>query len=213
MHTIGLLGGVASGKSLVAGYLAEMGAGVLDADRVGHEVLCSAEVKRAALRRWGEKILGRNGEIDRSKLARIVFGDSPACRRERKYLEELTHPEIRRRLARQAKSMARAGKPAAILDAPLLLEAGWDKLCETLVFVEAPREQRLARAAARGWTHDDVAARERSQWPLERKRRRADAIIDNSASPSETRLQTERFWRRLMGESGDRGDFDQRHPP
>ena len=86
-----------------------------------------------------------------------------------------------------------------MLDAPLLLEAGWDRLCDALVFVEVPRELRLSRALARGWSEEEFAAREVAQESLDLKRSRADAIIDNSGSPEETRRQVERSWRCLIG--------------
>jgi len=198
MHTIGIIGGVASGKSLVAAYFAEQGAGVLDADRAGHEVLELPEVREAVRRRWGDGVFDTGGKIDRQRVAERVFRPGPEGHRDRKFLEDLTHPRIRQRLAEQTEAMARSGKKAAVLDAPLLLEAGWDKLSETLVFVDAPREQRLARAAARGWRHEDVAARESSQWPIEQKRRRADVVIDNSGTPEQTRAQVADVWRRLF---------------
>ncbi len=85
-----------------------------------------------------------------------------------------------------------------MLDAPLLLEAGWDKFCDTLVFVDAPRELRLARALARGWSEEDFAAREGVQESLDWKRRRADVVVDNSGSPEQTRSQVERLWHSLI---------------
>jgi dephospho-CoA kinase len=115
--------------------------------------------------------------------------------RERKYLEGLMHPRIGRVLADEAEGLAAAGTAAAVLDAPLILEAGWDKLCNTLVFVDAPLSARQSRASARGWTSADFAAREAAQLPPEAKRRRAHAVIDNSGSPQETQQQVERFWR------------------
>jgi dephospho-CoA kinase len=139
MKVIGMLGGVASGKSLVAQELARLGAGLLDADRAAHEVLRMPEVETAARERWGTKVFGPDGRIDRARLAEIVFADAPGGPRERKYLEQLTHPKIGPLLAREAERLAASGTAVAVLDAPLLLEAGWDKLCERLVFVDAPR--------------------------------------------------------------------------
>ena len=86
-----------------------------------------------------------------------------------------------------------------MLDAPLLLEAGWDGLCDTLVFVDAPRPLRMARAVGRGWREEEFAAREGVQKSLDSKRARADVIIDNSGSPESTRAQVERFWHTLVG--------------
>jgi dephospho-CoA kinase len=199
MRLIGILGGVASGKSLVARQLAGLGAGLLDADRAAHEVLRTAEVEAAARKRWGEEIFGPDGRIDRPRLAKIVFADAPQAEGDRTYLEQLIHPEVEKRLARQAEQMAAAGRPAAVLDAPLLAEAGWDKLCDRLWFVDAPRPLRLARALERGWSEKDFDARESAQQSLERKRRRADAVVDNSASPEETREQVRHLWHELTG--------------
>jgi dephospho-CoA kinase len=199
MQIIGLLGGVASGKSLVARQLAELGAGVLDADGAGHAVLRLPQVEAAARRRWSEAVFGPDGRIDRARLARIVFAGPPEGPPERDYLEQLTHPEIGRLLRQQAEAMAAAGTPAAVLDAPLLLEAGWDNLCGRLVFVDAPRQTRLERALARGWTKEDFAAREGAQESLDHKRMRADVTIDNSGLAERTQAQVERFWRALVG--------------
>jgi dephospho-CoA kinase len=199
MQVIGVLGGVASGKSLVAHQLARLGAGVLDADGAGHEVLRLPSVESAARDRWGEEIFGADGRIDRARLARLVFGPSQEAAEERAYLEHLTHPEIGRRLAEQARRLAESGAAVVVLDAPLLLEAGWDSFCDTLVFVDAPRPLRAARASARGWSEEEFAARESVQLPLERKRERADVVIDGSGSPESARLQVERLWRTLVG--------------
>jgi dephospho-CoA kinase len=197
MKTLGISGGVASGKSLVSGQLADLGALILDADRAGHEALRLPEVKAAARRRWGDAIFGNDGHIDRSKLARIVFATSPDSPKERKYLESLTHPEIGRRLAAQVEA-GKALSPLAVVDAALLFEAGWDKLCDCTAFVDAPRTVRLARAVQRGWTEEDFAAREAAQDSLESKRARADLIIDNSGSIEHTQAQVMRLWQSLV---------------
>jgi len=199
MKVIGIVGGVASGKSLVARELARLGAGLLDADRAAHEVLRMPKIEAAARQRWGGDIFAPQGRIDRTRLARIVFADPPTGPRERKYLEQLTHPEIGRLLAREARRLEAAGGELAVLDAALLLESGWDKLCDMLVFVEAPRGLRLARALERGWSEADFAAREDAQESLDAKRESADVELDNSGSTEQTRVQVERFWHSLVG--------------
>src|SRR3954453_3994323 len=99
MKIIGLVGGVASGKSLVAQMLVELGAVHLDADRTGHAILAEdADVRRALINHWGDSILDSNGQMDRSAVARKVFGPSAAAAEERKFLEDLLHPRIRIRL-------------------------------------------------------------------------------------------------------------------
>lgn len=199
MRVIGLLGGVASGKTLVARQLAELGAGLLEADRAGHEVLQNPKIVTAARQRWGSQIFGTDNQIDRARLAKIVFAKSPEAQREREYLEELTHPEIRRVLLDQLSHLADDSCTIAVLDAPLLLEAGWDKFCNALIMVDSPRQLRLARALSRGWKEEDFAAREDVQESLEVKRGRADVVVDNSGSPEQTKAQVERFWHSLIG--------------
>ena len=199
MKIIGITGGVASGKSLVAEQLAKLGAGVIDADRTGHEILQLPRVEQAARRRWGEAIFDLDGRIDRARLARIVFASGTESEAERKYLEQLTHPEIASSVWRQAETLQAAGVEIVVLDAALLVEAAWDQKCEKVLFIEAPREARLARARARGWSEEDFAAREGAQESLNLKRERADLTIDNSGSPEQTQAQIERFWQSLAG--------------
>lgn len=199
MKRIGILGGVASGKSLVAQELARLGAGLLDADRAGHEVLRMPEIEAALRQRWGEGVFDLRGRIDRARLAAIVFAKTPDGPKQRKYLEQLTHPEIGRMLAAEAERLEAAGCRVAVLDVPLLLEAGWDRLCNTLVFVDAPRPLRLARARGRGWSEEEFAARQGAQQSLDAKREMAEVTIDNSGTTEQTRHQVERFWRSLVG--------------
>ncbi len=196
MRIIGITGGVASGKSLAAGQMAHLGAGVLDADRAGHEALRLPQVESAVRQRWGDAVFGPDGHVARASLARIVF--APGAEAERRYLEQLTHPEIGRLLQRQAEALAAAGTEIAVLDAALLFEAGWDRWCEKTVYIDAPREARLSRAAARGWSEEDFAAREGAQESLDQKRVRADVIIDNSGPPQRTQAQVEQFWASLF---------------
>jgi dephospho-CoA kinase len=188
---------VASGKSLVSELLAARGALILNADRAGHEALRLPEIEAAARERWGNVIFDGNGHIDRLKLAKIVFAPPPDGPRERKHLEALTHPEIGRRLAAQVEAN-KGLAPLVVVDAALLFEAGWDKICDGTAFVDAPREARLARALQRGWTEEDFAAREGAQHSLDSKRARADWIIDNSGTVEDTEAQVKRLWHSLV---------------
>ncbi len=196
---IGLVGGVASGKSLVAAELARLGAVVLDADRAGHEVLALPEVVDLLYQRWGDRIRDASGKIDRPAVGRIVFEPTPEGRRELEFLEQVTHPKIGELLMQQVASMRDGGARALVLDAPVMEKSGWYELCDRIVYVDAPRKTRLARARERGWTEEDYIAREGAQESLEQKRSRADVIIDNSGSPLETRTQIERWWPTLFG--------------
>jgi dephospho-CoA kinase len=199
MKTLGLLGGVASGKTLVARKLHELGAVVLDADRVGHEVLRLPEVKEVARKRWGDSIFTPDGEIERKRLAAIVFACTDHGRDELAYLEKLTHPEIGRRLREQLNQLTAQGVQVAVLDAPVMLKAGWDRFCDQIWFIDAPYEVRLARAQARGWTENEFRARELAQEPVEVKRQLADLVLDNSSDMEYTCRQIERFWHSLIG--------------
>jgi dephospho-CoA kinase len=200
MKIIGLLGGIASGKSLVARQFCELGAGLLDGDRAGHEVLRLPEVKQLVRERWGQSVFAADGEVDRKALGRIVFDASSEGRSELEYLEKITHSRIGRRLRQQTADLAAQGRAAAVLDAPVMLKAGWDAFCDHIVFVEAPEEVRRARALARGWSQEDIARRESVQEPLEVKRARAEFVIDNSGTPEQTRKQVERLWGSLASD-------------
>jgi len=198
MILIGGAGGIASGKSLVSEQLTRLGAEVLDADGAGHDVLRDPEVSEAIRRRWGDDVLDAAGEIDRSEVAKIVFAPPPAGPEELTYLEQLTHPRIGQRLRERMIALARGRQSlVAVLDAPVMFKAGWDKLCDKILFVDSPRELRLARAKSRGWSEAEFDAREAVQESLDAKRSRAEVIIDNSSSPEHTYAQVERFWRFL----------------
>lgn len=195
MRIIGLVGGVASGKSQVGRTLVELGAGLLDADRAGHAVMNEDQTVRLELqRRWGDEVIAADGSVDRAVVARQVFGDSAEAAVERDFLERLLHPRIRERLEEEMARLADRGCPAAVLDAPLLLEAGWQTLCDAVVFVEASRASRLGRARARGWSESQFDQREAAQWPIERKRAAADVVIHNDGSLDELAAKVRQFW-------------------
>jgi dephospho-CoA kinase len=190
VKVIGLLGGIASGKSLVAQALGDRGAMLLDADAVGHEVLREPAVEAAARQRWGDAIFGADGHIQRPALAKIVFAPPPDGPVELAYLETLTHPRIETRLREQLAQLTADGKPhVLVLDAPVMLKAGWNRLCSLILFVEADRATRLRRALARGWSEAEFDAREATQEPLDFKRKMANVVIDNSGSTAETEAQ------------------------
>jgi dephospho-CoA kinase len=199
MKTIGLVGGVASGKSLVAKQFVELGAGLLDADRAGHEVLADdPDVCTAFVARWGPSILAADGSIDRTAVAARVFGDSDQATAERDFLESVLHPRIQVRLDAQRREFAAAGHPAVVLDAPLLLEANWDPQCDVVVMVDADRDTRLARSHLRGWSDAEFARREAAQWPVEKKRAAAHAIIANDGSIDELRAAVRAVWDKFI---------------
>jgi dephospho-CoA kinase len=206
LKVIGLLGGIASGKSMVAQSLVKRGAILLDADAAGHAVLREPEIEAAARARWGDAIFGADGHIHRPALAKIVFALPPDGPRELSFLESLTHPRIGERLREQLDQMAADGKPRiVVLDAPVMLKAGWDRFCDLLVFVEADRPTRLHRALLRGWAEQEFDRREAAQEHVESKRSLADVVIANSGDLEATELQVERVWNQLTVAAENRG--------
>lgn len=192
---IGLVGGVASGKSLAAEFLRKLGAKLIDADRVGHEVLTEPAVRAALVERWGEAILGADGRVDRPAIARRVFGASDEAAQELKFLESVTHPRIAARIRSQVDAWtAEDPRTVVALDAALLLKAGWVAWCDQVLFVDTPLERRLEQARRRGWNPAEFAAREAAQESLEMKRKAATWTIDNGGSPDDLARQIERFW-------------------
>ena len=182
---VGVVGGIGSGKSQVTRLLAEAGALVISGDALGHEALRQPDIKDMVVRRWGTGLLDAGGAIDRRKLGGIVFADAE----ELCALEEIVHPWIARRIQEEVEQARRsAAVPLIVLDAAIMLEAGWQDACDAIVFVEVPRDLRLERIALqRGWTEKEVEAREKAQWPLARKRARADVVLDNAGSLEDLR--------------------------
>src|SRR4051812_12885582 len=122
MYVLGIVGGVASGKSAVAQAFANRGTAVLDADQVGHEVLLDPEVVAALRQRWGDAVIGMDGQIVRGQVARRVFGDDPVAVREREFLNSVSHPRIRARLRDQLEELRTKNTSVAVIDAALLYE-------------------------------------------------------------------------------------------
>ncbi len=179
---LGLIGSIGSGKSRLAELLRRHGGRVVSGDEAGHEALCQPDIRASIRNRWGSGVVAADGSIDRRKLGAIVFAD-PA---ELKALEELVFPYIRHRLQEAIEEAKRDGDARFIvLDAAVLLEAGWHDKCDRIVFVDAPRPIRLERVARqRRWTDAELSAREKAQLPLSEKAARADFVIDN-AGPEE----------------------------
>jgi dephospho-CoA kinase len=194
MHIIGLIGGVASGKSAVGAALARRGAVVYNADEFGHAVLKEPAVRDELVERWGPGVLGGDGEISRPAVAKIVFARTNDGEQQREYLEQVVHPGIRRRIEAAIQALPEMSVPAVVIDAALLLEAGWAAVCTSIVFVNAPREQRMARARSRGWSDEEFSRREAAQLPIEEKRRRASYVLENSGTLAELDAAVSRYW-------------------
>ncbi|HEX8200206.1 MAG TPA: dephospho-CoA kinase [Isosphaeraceae bacterium] len=202
LPVLGLIGGIGAGKSQVAALWAELGALVLDADAIGHALLDQRPARDEVLARFGAGILAPEAgadaspRIDRAALGTLVF-EHPGSLRD---LERILHPRMRQTFLKAIRRAMRKGEArAVVLDAAILLEAGWDDLCDRVVFVDAPEDQRRARLAERrGWSPETLAARERAQWPLDRKRGAADVVLPNESSPEALRPEATRLWEQLL---------------
>ncbi len=184
---LGLMGAPGSGKSAVAGVLAELGGGVIDADALAREAFEQPAVLGALREWWGGDAFHADGRVDRKRVAARVFADEPQRRR----LEALIHPIVA--AGRAVLRERYQGDPAVrfvVEDSPLLLESGLAESCDLLVFVDVPAELRLERVlATRGWGPEELARREKLQLPLDIKRARAHIVISNAGDRSALRNQ------------------------
>lgn len=181
--TIALIGGIGSGKSAVARTVnAFRPVQVIDADQIGHEVLDFPEVQRKIRSQFGPAVFDEQGKIIRKELASIVFGESKQHQDSLKALERIVHPEIHLRLEQEIQAARSRGQVDAILiDAAVILEAGWKELCDHIVFIECPFEQRLQRVTQnRGWSAAELTRRENQQLPLSEKRTLATTVVQNN---------------------------------
>jgi dephospho-CoA kinase len=180
---LGLVGAIGAGKTAVASLLSARGAAVVDADKLGHAALERPEVKTKLVARWGDRILKSDGSVNRRVVGGIVFADST----ERMALEAIVFPVIGALTAERI--AAATNDPAArfvVLDAAVMLEAGWAGACDKILYIDAPRELRLARLAARShWTPEDLAAREAAQMPAAEKKARVNQVIVNDGTEAE----------------------------
>lgn len=202
MIVLGLTGEIAAGKSTVAKELQRLGAVIIDADQLGHQVLAMPAVRDMLRARWGAEILDASGHVDRRAVANRVFVDPPDGDRQRAFLESVTHPFIARRAHAELNALNTHDGPAAtVLDAALLFEAGWERFCDKTVFVRATAAIRWSRARQRGWTREQFTARQEAQMAGRAKEQLADIIIDNSGDLQQLAERVRRVWEDVVGRS------------
>lgn len=200
IYVIGLTGGIASGKSTVSETLREFGARIIDADTITREIQSpGSDALREIREMFGDRVIAPDGTLIRRELGRIVFSSEKA----RNTLNSIIHPRVIDRtkeiLRDLSESAPREGPvPIAVVDAPLLLEAGVDAVVDEVWVVALPREQQAERLMKReGYSREEAFSRIDSQMPLEEKEKRADYVIDNSGTPEETREQVFALWSSL----------------
>ena len=190
----GICGGIGSGKTYIAQQFQLFGAAVFNADHVGHRVLLHDDVNACLVERWGNAILDEASEIDRSKVAALVFAQTTQAQRDREFLQAVTHPLIEQELEA---FIANSDSEVVIIDAALLLETGWQSVCHQIIFVDALAHVRLNRCQQRGWAEGQFRSREAAQWSLEQKRSRADFVIDNNGDVKRTTEMIGKVWQAL----------------
>ena len=205
-HTIGLTGGIGSGKSTVARLLEKHGACVLDADAIVHELEGPGQRLAAEIgKSFGSHVLRSDGSVNRAALGALVFRDPEA----RKRLNQLIHPHVGGEIARRVQAARSAGVPVLVLDIPLLLETRDPSLSarsllgiEAVVVVWVPLETQIARLMQRDhFSQEEALQRIHAQMPLDEKRELADHVVDNSGALEDTEGQVRALWTALTGEA------------
>ena len=195
MLRVGLTGGMASGKSTVAAMLRELDCPVLDADTLGHELLEQGQdAHDEVVREFGQEILDARGNIDRGKLGHIIFADA----QKRARLNQILHPRILDVVRKWFAAQGHPGGPdLAVVEAALIIEAGYNKELDQVIVCWCPAEQQLQRLVERGLTAEQAKLRIAAQMPMEEKRRLGNETIDCSGSIEETERQVMAVVKRL----------------
>ncbi|MBA7481195.1 Dephospho-CoA kinase [subsurface metagenome] len=195
MKVIGLTGGIGSGKSTVSRFLAELGAVIIDTDKVGHVVLePDSEDWQQVVAAFGRQILKPNREIDRKKLGKIVYGSAKALSR----LNRIMQPQICRVVKAQLEQYRRQGIDVVVVEAPLLIEAGWTSLVDEVWVTLAPEATVLKRLKeGMGLSKAESQARIRSQLSAKERVKYAHVVINTDLSLDELKARVNKLWQGL----------------
>ena len=196
MIVIGVAGGIASGKSTVARVFERLGARVLDADAIGHDLLRTDRLRSAIGETFGEDVLTEEGEVDRQALGRVVFGDEGARQR----LNRLVRPAIRAEIRRRTGEMRGEGYDGVVVvDAPLLVDTGPTDLADKVILVTAPASTRKERIILRsGLTGREAEQRIAAQVSDAKQARWADFVLENNGTEEELAEEAEALWKRIL---------------
>src|SRR4030042_484406 len=197
MKVIGLTGGIGTGKSTAARFLAELGAGVVDLDKAGHETLKKGVAAyKSVVGEFGEGILKADGEIDRARLGKIVFSDREALKR----LNKITHPEIDKTVQKRVNEARQKGVKVIVLEAAAILEADRSWQGEGIWVTTVKKKTVLKRLKARpGYTEAEAKRRIKSQMTNEERIKQAHVVIKNDGTIDELKAKVKAEWERLQG--------------
>lgn len=201
MITIGLTGGIGTGKTTVSKNLADLGADIMDADKVGHEMLLPhTEVWQDVIDTWGRDLLTEDDQIDRRKLGAIVFGDPAALQK----LNSISHPRMKKVMADRLQQLREEGQvPVVIVEAAILIEAKWYDIVDQVWMTDAPENVAVLRLQARnGLAEEEALKRIRSQLTAAERAKYAQVIIDTDCTLDELHAKTERLWRAVQADAG-----------
>ena len=194
MRVIGLTGGIGTGKSLVAHMLGELGAEIIDADRIAHEAYTPhTPVWKEVVEAFGEDILQPSGEIDRKRLGSIVFSDPNELAR----LNSIMHPRMAEMIHQKVQQLESEGAETVVVEAAVLVEAGWDKLpwVDEVWVTKSDEEQVVQRIKERNNLPDEeIRKRIGSQLPFEERSRNAQVVVDNSGAIDDLKQAVESIW-------------------
>ena len=195
MKVIGLTGGIGSGKSTVSRFLAELGAVVLDVDKIGHEAFkLDSDGWHEVVAAFGKQILTPDGNIDRKKLGEAVFNNPESL----SILNQIMHPRMYNMVEAQLKEYQQQGTRVVVLEAALLLEAGWTPLVDEIWITTAPEATVLKRLEERtGLSKAESLARIRSQLSTAERVKHADVVINTDCGLDELKSKVEELWQRL----------------
>ena len=198
MIVIGLTGGIASGKSTVAAELRKLGLPVFDADEASRQAVAAGSEGLAMVRQtFGSEYLTATGELDREKVAALVFRDAQALRQ----LEAIVHQIVLAQAENFLQECRKQGCPAAVLDVPLLIECGWHKKVDVVWLVAVSVQEQIRRAMLRsGMAEADVKRRIAAQMPLEDKKAYAGVVFDNSGELQDTLAAVRQEVKKILGE-------------
>lgn len=193
---IGLTGGIGSGKSTISQFLKELGAIVIDADKVGHEAFKpNTEAWREVVAAFGKQVVAASGEIDRQKLGKIVFGNPESLTR----LNQIMHPRMYEMMKAQIEEYRRQGVKVVVLEAAILIEAKWTSLVDEVWVAVTPEAKILERLEKqRGLEKQQTLARIHAQMPTEERVKHADVVISNDGDFDKLKAKVSELWKKLQ---------------